>query len=60
MLALNIDGLREPERAPAPAAYANLVRTDIMVISETHLRSEEARALKAEGFEVASDSQQGA
>ena len=39
VLALNIDGLREPGRTLALAAYARQVRADILVISETHLTS---------------------
>ena len=55
VLALNIDGLREPGRVLALAAYAARAGADILIITETHLRSKEARALRVEGYEVVTE-----
>ena len=55
VFALNVDGLREPGRSLALAVYAARMKADILIITETHLRSKEARALRVEGYEITSE-----
>ena len=54
-LALNIDGLREPGRDLALAEYAAWAGADILIVTGTHLRSKEARALRVEGYVVVAE-----